>query len=59
MSVKWSITKILMCSLLAYSSVSYAQETKTIEAHQVFRDTVIITKYDTVWMEKELSLIHI
>ena len=42
-----------MCSLLVCSSVAHAQETKTIEPHQVFRDTVIIMKYDTVWMEKE------
>lgn len=54
MSAKWSIIKALTCFLLAYSSTGYAQEVKTtdIEPAQVFRDTVIIVKHDTVWVEK-------
>lgn len=55
MSVKWSIIKALTCFLLVCSSTGYAQEanTITIEPRRVFRDTVIITKHDTVWLEKE------
>ena len=55
MSAKWSIIKVLACFLLICSSVGYAQEVKTItiEPRQMFRDTIIITRYDTVWMEKE------
>ena len=52
---KWSIIKALICFLLVYSSTGHAQEVKTIntEPAQVFRDTIIIVKYDTVWLEKE------
>ena len=55
MSAKWSIIKALICFLLVYSSTGHAQEVKTIntEPAQVFRDTIIIVKYDTVWLEKE------
>ena len=55
MSVKSSIIKALTCFLLVCSSTGYAQEasTITIEPRRVFRDTVIITKHDTVWLEKE------
>jgi len=55
MSVKWSIIKVLICFLLVCSSAGYAQEvnTITIEPRRIFRDTVIIMKHDTVWLEKE------
>ena len=54
MSVKWSIFKILSCFFLVCSPSVCAQEAKTIaiEPQQICRDTVIITKYDTVWIEK-------
>ena len=53
MSVKWSIFKILSCFFLVCSPSVCAQEAKTIaiEPQQICRDTVIITKYDTVWKE--------
>lgn len=54
MSVKWSIFKILSCFFLVCSPSVCAQEAKAIaiEPQQICRDTVIITKYDTVWIEK-------
>lgn len=57
MSVKWSIIKASLCLLLACSSAGYAQEVKTatIEPYPMLRDTVIITKHDTVWIEKEVE----
>ena len=59
MSAKWSIIKALTCFLLVYSSTGYAQEVKTIntEPAQVFRDTIIIVKHDTIWIEKETTQI--
>lgn len=54
MSMKWSIIKASMCLFAIGSTIiGHAQEanTITVEPNRMFRDTIIITKYDTVWVE--------
>lgn len=55
MSVKWSIIKALACLLVCCSATVRAQEVETmkIEPQQIFRDTVILVKHDTVWIKRE------
>lgn len=56
MSAKWSIIKAsLLCLSVFCAFAGQAQEAKTIsvEPRSMFRDTVIITKVDTVWVERE------
>lgn len=55
MSAKWYIIKATLCMLAFCTLTGRAQEVNTIseEPRRMFRDTIIITKHDTVWMEKE------
>lgn len=55
MSAKWYIIKVTLCTLVFCTMTGRAQEVNTIseEPRRMFRDTIIITKHDTVWMEKE------
>lgn len=56
MSAKSYISKILMSFMLLVSSVAYSQKSNTIiiEPRQLFRDTIIITQYDTVWIKRSM-----
>lgn len=55
MSTKWFIFRVLLCIPALWALTGRAQESNTIciEPRQMYRDTVIITKYDTLWIVKE------
>lgn len=55
MNAKWSIIKAVLCSIALCTLTARAQEANTIsvEPRRMFRDTIIITKVDTVWVERE------
>ena len=55
MNAKLPITRTWICLLLACPLMGRAQETMEtpIAPQQVAKDTVIIIKHDTVWLEKE------